>query len=64
MIRNYLTTAYRNLRRHALLSAISILGLSVAVAASVLILEYAHHELTYDTFQPEHKRIYRVQADT
>ncbi len=64
MIRNYLTTAYRNLRRHALLSAISILGLSVAVAASVLILEYAHHELTYDTFQAEHERIYRVQTDT
>ncbi len=36
----------------------------MAVTASVLILEYAHHELTYDTFQAEHERIYCVQTDT
>lgn len=64
MFHNYFIIAYRNLRRHALLSAISIIGLAVAVAASLLIVQYAHYELTYDTYQPEHQQIYRVQSDT
>ena len=48
MIRNYLTVALRNLRRHKGYSAINVLGLAIGMASCVLILLYVQDELAYD----------------
>lgn len=60
MIKNYLKIAWRNLLRHKAYSAINIAGLAVGIAASLLIFVVVAYELSYDKFQKNYDRIYRV----
>src|SRR5688572_28872839 len=63
MIRNYLTIAWRHLKRHAFYSFINITGLAVGVAACIVIVLFVLEELTYDTFNTKGERIYRVHNE-
>jgi putative ABC transport system permease protein len=63
MIKNYLKTAWRNLRKNKLYSAINIFGLAVGLAACLLIGVYISHELSYDTFHAKAKNIVRVTME-
>jgi len=63
MIRNYLKIAWRNVLRHKAYSGINILGLAIGVAACLLILQYVSFELSYENFQVNKDRIYRVRQD-
>jgi len=60
MFRNYLLTAWRNLVRHRLFSAINILGLAIGLACCILITLFVHHELSYDRHYDNAERIVRV----
>ena len=62
MLRNYLTTAWRNISRHKAYAAINIIGLAVGIAACLLLFIVVKYELSYDTFQPNYNRIYHVAA--
>ena len=59
MLRNYLTTAFRNLIRKKIFSLINILGLAVAMAFSLLIFLWAADEVNYDQFHTNGNRLYR-----
>lgn len=63
MIQNYLSVAWRNLRKHRTFSAINIIGLAIGIAAFWLILNYVSFEKSYESFNPEAENIYRVQLD-
>lgn len=63
MILNYFTIALRNLRKHKIFSFINIFGLALGIAASLLILQYARFELSYDRFEPNAGRIFRLQQN-
>ena len=63
MFTNYLKIAWRNATRHKAYSAINILGLAIGIAACLLILQYVSFELSYENFQVNKDRIYRVQQD-
>ncbi len=63
MIKNFFKIAWRNLNRHKSYSAINILGLALGIAACLLILQYVSFELSYEEFQTNKKRIFRVQQD-
>lgn len=63
MFKNYLLTALRNLRKHKLYSAINIVGLTVGLAACLLIGVFIHHELSYDKFNENADRIVRVTME-
>ncbi len=63
MIRNYFKTAWRNIKRHKAYAGINILGLAIGIAACLLILQYVSYELSYENFQVNKDRIYRVQQD-
>lgn len=63
MFSNFFTTALRNLFKHKAFSFINIFGLAIGIAASLLILEYARNELSYDRFEPNSGRIYRLEQD-
>lgn len=63
MFRNYLKTAWRNIKRYKAYSGINIFGLSIGIAACLLILQYVSFELSYENFQVNRDRIYRVQQD-
>jgi putative ABC transport system permease protein len=60
MIKNYLKTALRFLKQNKLFAIINALGLSIALAASFIILLYVINENSYDRYNKNHKRIFRV----
>ncbi len=63
MFRNYFKTALRNLRKNKLYSAINIFGLTVGLAACLLIGVYINHEISYDTFNTNANRIVRTTME-
>src|SRR5436190_12765096 len=63
MLKSCLRIAWRNMRRQKSYSGINILGLAIGIAACLLILQYVSFELSYENFQANKDRIYRVQQD-
>ena len=63
MIRNYFRTAFRSLWKNKTFSIINIAGLTIGIAACVLILQYVSFELSYDQFNKNSADIYRVYND-
>ncbi len=63
MIKNYLKVAFRNLIRYKTYSFINIIGLSVGIACCLLILLYIQNELSYDRFNKNADRIFRINTD-
>ncbi len=60
MFKNYLKIAYRNLFRNKSQSAILVGGLTVGMAACILLLQYVSFELSFDQFHQKQEHIYRV----
>jgi putative ABC transport system permease protein len=60
MFKSYLRIAARNLWRKRGFSILNITGLAVGIAASLLIFLVIHYETSYDAYQANGKRIYRV----
>ncbi|MBO9634011.1 MAG: ABC transporter permease [Chitinophagaceae bacterium] len=63
MFRNYLKIAVRSLWKNKSFSALNIAGLAMGLAACLLILLYVKDELSYDKFNKNANRIYRVDTD-
>src|SRR6478752_6264672 len=63
MFRNYLKTAFRNLGKNKLYSVINIIGLTIGLAACLLIGVYISHELSYDKFNANASRIVRATME-
>lgn len=63
MFKNYLKIAFRNLQKQKLYSLINITGLAVGLAVCMMIMLYVTHEMTYDRFHTNAKRIYKLQAN-
>lgn len=63
MLKNYLTIAVRNLRKHSFYSFINMLGLSVGVAVCMIILFFVIHEISYDKHHEHADRIYRIKSE-
>ncbi|MDJ1479243.1 ABC transporter permease [Cytophagaceae bacterium YF14B1] len=64
MLRNYFLIASRNLTRQKAFSVINILGLSVGMACSILILLWVQDELSYDRFHTHADQLYRLTSHT
>lgn len=62
MILLQLRIIFRSLRHTRLNSAITILGLTVGMTATLLLFTYAHDELSYDRFHERSERIYRINS--
>lgn len=60
MFRNYFKTAWRNLWKNKTFSVINILGLSLGIAAFLLIVNYLRFEYSYDNWNINKDRIYRI----
>src|ERR1051325_10054022 len=63
MIRNYLKVAFRNVWKNKAFTAINIVGLAAGLAVCLLIVLYVSDELSYDRYNPNADRIYRLDAD-
>lgn len=60
MLKNYFKSALRFLRHNRVFAAINLMGLSIALAASFIILLFVINELSYNHFNKKSKRIFRV----
>ncbi len=61
MLKNYMKTALRNIRKNKVYTVINVLGLTIGLAFFVLIGLYVRSELGYDRFHENRDRIYRVE---
>ena len=61
MLLHYLKVAARNLLKYKTQSIISMVGLAVGFACISLSAYWNYYEVTYDSFQPNVERIYRVR---
>jgi hypothetical protein len=62
MFRNYLKTAFRNIRRNKLFTGLNIFGLATGLACSILIFCWVQDELSFDKFNPGVERIFRLTS--
>ncbi|MEP7373248.1 MAG: ABC transporter permease [Chitinophagaceae bacterium] len=60
MIKNFFIIAWRNLKRKKSFSFINIAGLSIGMAAAVLIVLWIQQEVSYDNFHVKKDRLYQV----
>ncbi|WKN41143.1 ABC transporter permease [Tunicatimonas pelagia] len=64
MLRNYFLTAWRQVQKSKLHTAINVFGLAVGIAACLVIALTVQHEFSYDRHHPDLERIYRVTTHT
>src|SRR3954451_17601185 len=60
MFKNYFKTGWRNIPKNKVFSAINVLGLAIGIAAFLLIINYLWFEYSFDDFNINKDRIYRV----
>jgi putative ABC transport system permease protein len=60
MFRNFFLIAIRNIIRDKAFLILNVLGLTLGIAGSVIILLYVRYELGYEKFHPNADRIYRI----
>src|SRR5215217_292077 len=58
MFKNYLKTAWRNILRNKVFSAINIIGLAIGLAVCIVIMLFVFYEKSFDNFHS--KNIYRL----
>src|ERR1700753_840619 len=63
MLKSYLVTAWRNIRKNKVFSFINVIGLAIGMAACLLILQYVNFELSFDQFNQHGGDLYRVFND-
>lgn len=63
MLSNYLTIALRNFRRQPAYTVLNIAGLTLGIAAALLILLFITEESRFDTYHEKADRIFRVSSD-
>ncbi|MGC3946030.1 MAG: ABC transporter permease [Chryseolinea sp.] len=63
MLKNFFTVALRSFLRNKAISFIHVIGLSIGISASLMIFLIVRFENSFDKFQPEGDRIYRVVMD-
>ncbi len=60
MLKNFFTTAFRNIRKHKAYSIINFVGLTCGLTLSLLIISYIRHEWSYDRYHEHADRLYRL----
>ena len=60
MFKNYLTVAWRNLKRNKVFTFINIIGLAIGISASLVIYLLVYYDFSFDKHHKNGDRIYRV----
>ena len=64
MIRNYFKIAFRNLQHNKTYAFLNIAGLTVGIAACLLLFMIIHFEMSFDDFHKNRKNIYRLASES
>jgi putative ABC transport system permease protein len=60
MLRNFFTTAWRNIIRNKTFSILNVFGLTIGIAVCIFIAVWLQTELRFDNFHPNGKQIFRI----
>jgi len=60
VFKNYLKSALRFIKHNKVFAGINLMGLSIALAASFIMLLFVINELSYDRYHKNGRRVYRV----
>ena len=63
MLKNYIITALRAFKQQKQHFILNLIGLSVGLAAAILVALFTVYEMSYDQQQPNAERVYRVYQD-
>ncbi|MEO5681403.1 MAG: ABC transporter permease [Chitinophagaceae bacterium] len=63
MLKNYFTTAFRNFWRNKTFSLINVFGLAIGISSALVIFLIVYYEFSFDKFEKDGDRIYRVVID-
>ena len=63
MFKNYLKIAFRSFWRHKVFTLINVIGLSIGISASLVIYLIVNYDLTFDKFEKDSDRIFRVVSN-
>ena len=63
MLRNYFITSFRYLRSHKSYAWINLIGLATGLCVSFFAYKFVRFELSYDSFNKNTDRIYRIVTD-
>ena len=63
MLRNFFISSLCILWRNKVTSFVNIFSLNIGLTACSLIVLYVHHEISYDKFNENYDRIYRLQGN-
>lgn len=63
MIRNYFKIAWRTLIRYKAYTGINVVGLTLGIAAAILIFTLVSWQLSFDTFHANKDRIFRIVTE-
>lgn len=62
MLKNLLKTAFRHILKHYGYSILNILGLTIGITSALLLIIYVSDEVSYDRYNKNADRIYRVSS--
>jgi ABC-type antimicrobial peptide transport system permease subunit len=60
MFKNYLFTAFRNMKREKLFALMNIMGLAIGIGCGLVIYKIITHELSFDAYHKNYRNIYRL----
>ncbi len=63
MFKNYFKIAIRNFRHNSVFTIINIAGLSIGISASIVIFLLVNYHFSFDKFEADKQRIYRIVSD-
>jgi putative ABC transport system permease protein len=63
MFRNLLLIAYRNIRKHRFHTGLNIFGLSLGLSCALVLFQFVHYHLGFDTYHHNARNLYRVVTD-
>ena len=63
MLKNHLKVSVRNILQHKFYSILNIAGLALGIACVLFLLLYIQDELSYDKYNENADRIFKVSAD-
>src|ERR1700753_3653774 len=62
MLKNLITVALRNFKRDKWYSLLNILGLTIGITFSLFLIFYIRDEMSYDRYNKNADRLYRIGA--
>jgi putative ABC transport system permease protein len=63
LIKNYFTSLFRNSMKDKFYSLLNLVGLGIGLACAIFIFMYVQDELSFDKYNENYERIYRLEGD-